>query len=263
MTQRNIFLIDSENVHETWIGNIPFNVSIDKIIIFCGPNNSMPYLKLRQLMELYPTERMEFVATQAGHNSMDFYIVAKLVAMVIKAPKTSYHVVSNDHGFDPLLSDMKQAGIKVDRISGTPAGKEIIEPAQEPKQSAKAATTPIEAEDRESQNISVKKPSEAKTKKQNNADSKKQVIAQTVMDYCEPFKINMDHVKQLTAICQKTKYPCRKNISAEFVHKVDSTIGKGSPAANRKARKFMKDIAVLAEALNEIAKNEINNSLYA
>lgn len=219
MTQRNIYLIDSENV--------AFNSTMDRIIIFCGPNNSMPYLKLRQLMELYPADKLEFVATKAGNNSMDFYIVAKLTAMLVKAPKTLYHIISNDHGFDPLLSDMQIAGLRVDRMPTQQAG--IVESTQVP-----AAPIP---------------PAKEKKKSADNSA----LITQTVTDFCSEYKVNADYVRALADICKRVQYPCKKNISQEFCQKVSKTIGKGSKSANDKARRFMKNVPILAEALNEIA----------
>lgn len=228
MTQRNIYLIDSENVHESWIGNIAFNSVMDRIIIFCGPNNSMPYLKLRQLMELYPADKLEFVATKAGNNSMDFYIVAKLTAMLVKAPKTLYHIISNDHGFDPLLSDMQIAGLRVDRMPTQQAG--IVESTQIP-----AAPIP---------------PAKEKKKSADNSA----LITQIVTDFCSEYKVNADYVCALADICcKRVQYPCKKNISQEFCQKVSKTIGKGSKSANDKAKRFMKNVPILAEALNEIA----------
>ena len=238
-----IHFIDSENVHENWVGNIPFNSANDRIVIFCGPNNSMPYQKLQQLMTIYPPEKLEFVPTKAGANSMDFYIVAKLTAMIIKAPKTQYHIVSGDHGYDPLLSDIQAAGIKADRrpLQKEPE-PEKAEALKEEPEPTKAASAPAKAK-------AVQPTPEKKTKKQKNA-----LIAQAVREYCEPYNIKEAHTQQLIQVCQNTQYPCKKKIGSEFSLRVSKTIGTGSPAAAQTARNFMANAEQLAKKLNQIAE---------
>ena len=114
---RNVFLVDTENVANHWIGEFRFTSKKDKLVLFIGPKTvGLPLAKLKEFLEIYPAKQVEFIDTLPGKNSMDFFIVSKLAEMISTGPKTHYHVVSNDSGFDPLIQGYKKRGFLVKRM---------------------------------------------------------------------------------------------------------------------------------------------------
>ena len=137
MRTRNVYLIDTENVAHHWVGKVQFSSKKDKLVMFVGPENlNLPLPELKEFLSLYPANQVEFVSTLPGKNSMDFFIVSKLAEMIVTGPKSHYHVISNDSGFDPVIQGHVNRGIFVDRI---PAKSE---PKKEPEKNKDSAPAP-------------------------------------------------------------------------------------------------------------------------
>lgn len=103
----NYVLIDFENV-------VPENVELldqewIKVLLFVGKNQTkIPFKVVRAIQQL--GNRAEYVEMSGtGHNALDFHI-AYFIGKLAAADKGSYfHIVSNDQGFDPLITYLKAA----------------------------------------------------------------------------------------------------------------------------------------------------------
>ena len=98
---RTVWLIDTENVQKKWLNVVHFKTKKDKLIIFIGPEATYMSLKeLQVFLAKYPVNQVEFCVSNAGKNSMDFHVVAKLGSLCTTGKKSNYIIVSADKGYD-------------------------------------------------------------------------------------------------------------------------------------------------------------------
>ena len=87
-----------------------------RIFVFCGPNHN----KLK-FGEMPSTEfsRIELIAlTTTGANNLDFHLAFYLGRLHESAEAVvEFHIISNDNGFNGLVSHLKKIGRKCKRIS--------------------------------------------------------------------------------------------------------------------------------------------------
>lgn len=114
---RTIYLIDTENVMDRWIGSIELKSALDKIIIFWSRNSKTISMNvLQRFLKLYPADQIDFVECYTGPNSMDFHIVAKLGQLTARFPKTKFSIVSDDAGYDGVIQYLCDNDYHVERI---------------------------------------------------------------------------------------------------------------------------------------------------
>ncbi len=123
LTKNVYVLVDFENVG---LEAIPItNNPSFKIIVFVGPHQRKINIETVARLQKYG-ERVQYVQIQkSGHNALDFHIAYYLGGIAAQDPDSSFRVISNDTGFDPLIGFMKSKGITVFR-SGFNAGGEKI-----------------------------------------------------------------------------------------------------------------------------------------
>lgn len=123
---RTVYLIDSENVADHWVGRIQLKSSLDRIVVFWSRNcKGIAIWLIPEILRLYPAEQLEFVECYTGLNSMDFHIVAKLGQLTARSSKSSFVVVSDDTGYDGVISYLHSKGASVSRLSGLSAMRNI------------------------------------------------------------------------------------------------------------------------------------------
>lgn len=104
---RTVWLIDTENIPKKWVKTVYFKTKRDKLIIFLGPEATCMSLKeLQVFLTKYPANQVEFCNSNAGKNSMDFHIAAKLGSLCTTGKKSHYIIVSGDKGYDGLIQTM-------------------------------------------------------------------------------------------------------------------------------------------------------------
>lgn len=127
---RTVWLIDTENIPKKWVKTVYFKTKRDKLIIFLGPEATCMSLKeLQVFLTKYPANQVEFCNSNAGKNSMDFHIAAKLGSLCTTGKKSHYIIVSGDKGYDGLIQTMCENGFCVSRMTcdAAPAQKESPE----------------------------------------------------------------------------------------------------------------------------------------
>ena len=111
----NIILIDFENVQPKDLAQLrgrPF-----KTKVFCGANQTKVPLDLAaELQTLGPDA--EYIRIQGtGPNALDFHIAYYIGRLSTELPGATFHIVSKDKGFDPLIKHLKTQNISCTRIA--------------------------------------------------------------------------------------------------------------------------------------------------
>lgn len=115
--QRNLYLVDSENVGNSWVDIIHNLKGSDKIYVFYTSKSA--HLEISQVhMIKDKLDKVEFIECNNGSkNALDFQLVSLMGSMIATAQKTIYTIVSNDTGFNSLIHFWHKRGVKVERRS--------------------------------------------------------------------------------------------------------------------------------------------------
>jgi PIN domain len=111
----NIILIDFENVQPRDLAQLrgrPF-----KTKVFCGANQTkVPFDVAAEHQPLGPDA--EYIKIQGtGPNALDFHIAYYIGRLSSETPGATFHIVSKDKGFDPLIKHLKTQNISCTRIA--------------------------------------------------------------------------------------------------------------------------------------------------
>ena len=105
-------LIDYENVQPETLGRLDPNR--DAIRIFVGANQSKMPTSLVTAMQRFESRCIQIAGS--GRNALDLHIAYYVGQIATTEPGASFHVVSKDAGFDPLMRHLKSEGIAAGRI---------------------------------------------------------------------------------------------------------------------------------------------------
>jgi len=109
----NYVLIDFENVQ-------PKNLSIlaahpFKVLVFIGANQTKVPRHVAVAMQALG-DRAKYVEIDgSGPNALDFHIAYYIGELAAADPTGSFHIISKDKGFDPLIRHLKGKKIQVRR----------------------------------------------------------------------------------------------------------------------------------------------------
>jgi len=106
-------LIDYENVQPETLARL--DPRIHAIMILAGANQSKIATSLVAAMQRFDHRIIQ--AAGSGHNALDLHIAYYLGRIAAAEPGASFHVVSKDAGFDPLMRHLESEGIVAERIS--------------------------------------------------------------------------------------------------------------------------------------------------
>ena len=106
-------LIDFENVQPknmTLLNGGPF-----KIKVFMGNSQSKIPLEMASALQIFGTD-VEYIQIEGnGNNALDFHIAFYIGKLSIENPDSFFHIISKDHGFDPLIRHLKKLKILCQR----------------------------------------------------------------------------------------------------------------------------------------------------
>ncbi len=110
----SIILIDFENVQPKDLAQLrgrPF-----KTKVFCGATQTkIPFDLAAALQPLGPDA--EYIRiTGVGPNALDFHIAYYVGCLAAESPDATFHIVSKDTGFDPLIRHLKTRNITCTRV---------------------------------------------------------------------------------------------------------------------------------------------------
>lgn len=109
----NYLLIDLENVQPKNLSALldhPF-----KIYVFVGENQTKIPFDLAETMQSFGENATYIKISGSGKNALDFHLAFYLGNLSIKDSKGSYHIISKDTGFDPLVKHLRKNKIKISR----------------------------------------------------------------------------------------------------------------------------------------------------
>jgi hypothetical protein len=111
----NYVLIDFENVQPKNLGILaahPF-----KVLVFIGANQTKVPRHVAVAMQALG-DRAKYVEIDGnGPNALDFHIAYYIGELAAADPTGSFHIISKDKGFDPLIRHLKGKNIQVRRES--------------------------------------------------------------------------------------------------------------------------------------------------
>ena len=110
---KKYILIDYENVK-----------AVDLEPIFDKPYHLMVFVGASQTristdfaMQVQNLRAAEYVRISGnGHNALDFHIAYMIGRLAEREPDASFHIVSKDRGFDPLINYVKGRNTKITRV---------------------------------------------------------------------------------------------------------------------------------------------------
>lgn len=111
--KQNYLLIDFENVQPRSLALLsghPF-----KVIVFLGANQTKLPIDLATTMQSLGEDGKYVQIAGSGKNALDFHIAYALGELTSQNAGASYHIISKDTGFDPLIKSLNEKGIVVQR----------------------------------------------------------------------------------------------------------------------------------------------------
>ena len=109
----NYVLIDYENVHPKNLELLtqhPF-----KVYVFVGENQARIPFDLADSMQLLGNHARYIKIAGSGQNALDFHIAYYIGRLAAAEPDASFHVISRDRGFDPLIRHLQSQDLNVQR----------------------------------------------------------------------------------------------------------------------------------------------------
>jgi phage terminase Nu1 subunit (DNA packaging protein) len=109
----NYVLIDYENVHPRNLELLtqhPF-----KVYVFVGENQARIPFDLADSMQLLGNHARYIKIAGSGQNALDFHIAYYIGKLAAAEPDASFHVISRDRGFDPLIRHLQSQDLNVRR----------------------------------------------------------------------------------------------------------------------------------------------------
>ena len=111
----NIILIDFENVQPKDLAQLRGRSFKTKV--FCGANQTKVPLDLAAELQTLGRDA-EYIRIQGtGPNALDFHIAYYIGRLSAEIPGATFHIVSKDKGFDPLVKHLKTQNISCIRIA--------------------------------------------------------------------------------------------------------------------------------------------------
>ena len=110
---KKYILIDYENVKAVNLEPIfdkPYH-----LMVFVGASQSK--ISTDFAMQVQNLRAAEYVRISGnGHNALDFHIAYVIGRLAEREPDASFHIVSKDRGFDPLITYIKGRKTKISRV---------------------------------------------------------------------------------------------------------------------------------------------------
>ncbi len=106
-------LIDHENVQPKDLGLLDGHAL--KVIVFLGANQQKISAELATALQRRGQDGEYVTISGNGRNALDFHIAFYLGDLAAKNPDASFHVISKDDGYDPLLGHLRSKGIDARR----------------------------------------------------------------------------------------------------------------------------------------------------
>lgn len=157
--KRKYYLIDTENVGDRWFGLMEKMKKKDRFVIFYTQNHSkrLEEFILRQINN----PRIIWLECAVGNNALDYQLVGVLAYLVVKHPKASFCIYSNDKGYQKTVEFWTSRGIQISQKCPGQKKKEKKKDKKKTKQIKNNQGTEIKAQSSRMQAPKERKLSEA------------------------------------------------------------------------------------------------------
>jgi len=112
---RNYVLIDYENVQPKTLAALEgpdFHV-----LVFVGVAQAKISIDVAAALQALGTGTRYIRCNGGGSNALDFHIAFYIGELATTAPHSSFHIISRDTGFDPLVKHLRARGLRVCRAA--------------------------------------------------------------------------------------------------------------------------------------------------
>lgn len=106
----NYVLIDYENVQPKSLGALKGEVPF-KVFVFVGANQAKVSFNVAQTVQQLGEQARYIKIAGNGPNALDFHIAYYIGHLAAKDAEASFHIISKDAGFDPLIEHLKSQKI--------------------------------------------------------------------------------------------------------------------------------------------------------
>ena len=119
--KQTVYLIDSENVGNTWLGLISRLRENDELHVFYTDKSpTLTYETVVRLLEHDYIGMVNWIKCFTGENALDFQLVTELGSMIAEKRITGlfdpyFIILSRDRGYDPVVSYWTKKGVMVKR----------------------------------------------------------------------------------------------------------------------------------------------------
>jgi len=109
------FFIDTENVGDSWVYLMDENMDSKFYVFYTGHSPRLEYETVKYLLK-YP-DKANFISCHEGNNGLDFQLVTYLGYQLHEDSSQEMIIVSNDTGFDAVVSFWEEKHMKVKRMN--------------------------------------------------------------------------------------------------------------------------------------------------
>lgn len=163
--KRKYYLIDTENVGDQWFGLMDKMKKKDRMVAFYTENHSkrLEEFLLRQVNNPH----MIWLECAIGNNALDYQLLGVLAYLIIKHPKASFCIFSNDKGYQKTVDFWLSRGVRI--CQKYPNQKKKKKDKKKMKQAQKGQNAETKQQDRQKKAVpasGTKKKTETLTEKQ-------------------------------------------------------------------------------------------------
>ncbi len=109
--KRKYYLVDTENVGDKWFGLLDKINKKDRIVTFYTENHSK---RLREfLLRQVNNSQIIWLECAVGNNALDYQLIGVLGYLIVKHPKASFCIYSNDKGYEKTVEFWESRGIRI------------------------------------------------------------------------------------------------------------------------------------------------------
>ncbi|HEX7052547.1 MAG TPA: PIN domain-containing protein [Burkholderiales bacterium] len=112
---QSFVLIDFENVQPADLAAL--EAPHFRVILFAGASQASVPFELAQALQAMGERGQYLKVSGNGRNALDFHIAFYIGRLAAAHPKASFHIVSRDKGFDPLIQHLATLGIVASRVT--------------------------------------------------------------------------------------------------------------------------------------------------
>ena len=109
--KRKYYLIDTENVGDKWYGLLDKVKKKDRIVTFYTENHSKQLEEF--LLKHVNNSQIIWLECTVGNNALDYQLVGVLAYLIVKHPKASFCIYSNDKGYQKSVDFWQSRGVRI------------------------------------------------------------------------------------------------------------------------------------------------------